>query len=526
MRGPRRRILILISLVVILLLVIASWPNDHDTILASADKVQITESAFKASYVQWLLATGVPDVPQRRVAYIKDLAATKLLIQDARDNGIETEPHYRDRQERLSRKLLIELYVQKTLLDTIQVTDAETRTAFMQAQTEVTARHLYARTLPEAEALYRELGSGADWDSLARKIFQSPQLQQSGGQLPPFSFDETDPNFEEAAFALPIGSYSKPVRTAQGYSIITVDDRFTSPIITESDYIAKRHLFEAYVRDRKRNSARRDFVLDLLEQADLVFHDETADALLARLIHGAAAESPDHWDQILLEVAVPPMTWTVRDFRDHARFASDRQRAQVQTVADLKEFSRGLVAGAIMHGRARSLDRDPEFQEKLQDALDEYIVAHIRQTLEVAIREDEIQAYYDKAPASEFAWPAEVQLKWQMHATAEQTNHCETVNQVAWLDRTQLGELADEVFAVNEGACLGPYESAQGWVSFQVGPQREPRRQSLTEARGAIEAMLRQQQLREQRTALYDSLAEQHHLNINVDLVSELVLDI
>ena len=526
MHGPQRRFLILISLAVILFLVIASWPNDRDTILASADKVLITDSAFEESYVQWLLATGVSDAPQRRVAYIKDLAATELLIQNARDDGIESEPHYRDREERLSRKLLIELYVQKTVLDTIQVTDAEIRTAFVQAQTEVTARHLYARTLPEAEALYRQLGSGANWDSIARKVFKSPQLQQSGGQLPPFTFDETDPNFEEAAFALPIGTYSKPVRTAQGYSIIKVDDRFTSPIITESDYIAKRHLFEAYVKDRKRNRARKDYVLNLLDQAYLVFNEPTADALLARLLHGAAAESRDLWDQVLLEVTEPPMTWTVREFRDQARFASDRQRAQVQTIADLKEFTRGLVAGAIMHSQAQSLDRDPEYQEKLQNALDEYIVTHIRQTLEVIVHEDEIQAYFNNAPASEFARPAQVQLRWQMHATAELATHCEAVNQVAWFDRTQLGGLADEIFAANEGACLGPYESAQGWVSFQVGPQREPTRQSLDEARGAIEAMLRQQQLRDQRTTLYDSLAEQHHLNINVDLVSDLVLDI
>ncbi|MDE2835048.1 MAG: peptidylprolyl isomerase [Bacteroidota bacterium] len=520
MQSPSRHHLIAISLPVVLLglLVIAKWPKDP--VLASADQLRITEADFRQAYTQWLLTAGVPDASQRRVAFIKDLAATRLLIQEARSGGIEDEPHYQDRRERLSRKLLIEFYAERNVLDTISVSDAEARQVFMRAQTQVTASHLYARTKSEAEKLYAELTSGADWDSLARQVFRDPKLQQSGGQLPPFSFDETDPGFEETAFTLPVGTYSHPIRTAQGYSIIRVDDRFSHPLLIESDYAAKRPLYEAYVKDRKRKAARRDYLLDLVDDAGIVFHEITVHNLLDRILHGAASESDQLWEAVLLEAAHPPMVWTVGDFREQARFTSDRQRGQVRTAEDLKEFVCGLVAGAIILEAARSLKHEPEYQDRLREALDAYIVDHKRRMLDVEIAEHDIKEYYRDAPASEFMWPAQVQLHWQVPASDE------SAHRAAWFDRAQLGAWADEAFEAAEGMLLRPIETPRGPVSVRVGPRRPERRQTLEEAHAAIETMLRHQRVRKERIALYDSLAARHHLIIYEDPVTQLDLDL
>ena len=526
MKSPSRHHLIAIGLPVVLLglLAIAKWPKDP--VLASADHLRITEADFREAYTEWLLTTGVPDAPQRRVAFIKDLAATRLLIQEARNNGIEDEPHFQARLERLSRKLLIELYVERNALDTISVSDADARQAYIRSQTQVTASHLYARTQAEAETLYSKLVAGANWDSLARQVFRDPELLQSGGQLPPFSFDETDPNFEEAAFTLPVGTYSRPVRTAQGYSIIRVDDRFSHPLLVESDYAAKRPLFEAYVKDRKRKAARRVFLLDLVDDARIVFNDNTLHNLLERILHGTASESEQLWEAVLLEASNPPVSWTVRDFREHARFASDRQREQVRIAEDLKEFAIGLVAGAIMLEAAQSLSREQVYQDRLREALDVYLVDRMRRTLEVEIAEHEIEEYYRNAPTSEFMWPAQVQLHWQVQASESQAENDASARRSAWFDRAQLGAMADGVFEADEGMLLHPIETPRGPVSVRVGPQRAERRQTLGEARAAIEAMLRQQRLRRERVALYDSLRARHHLTVDEDLVTQLVLDL
>lgn len=508
--------------------VIAKWPKGADSALASADGVEISESAFKAAYTDWLLTTGVTDAPERRVAYIKDLAATKLVVRNARRDGIEDEPHFKDREDHLSRKLLIDLYMEELVLDTLQVTEQDVRRAYMRAQTQVTARHLYARTRPEADTLHARLKAGEDWDELAREVFRDPKLRQSGGLLPTFSFDETDPNFEEVAFELPLDTYSKPVRTAQGYSIIKVVDRFTRPIITETEFAAKRPLFEVYARDKKRSMARTAYLMNLVDEADIRFNEKTLDALMVRILGEGAAETPDLWDQVLLQFNEPQIRWTVEDFREHARYASDRQRAQVRDATDLREFARGLVTGALILDKARTMEGHPAFKEKLREALDEYIVSHTRRTLEVTVSEHDIETYYNSAPKSEFARPAQVQLTWQTFETDADARHTGGTadSETAWFDRAQLGSMAEDMFAADEGDRFGLYETPQGYVSLVVGPQRAEHVRPLEEVRSNIEAMLRHKRLREERVALYDSLAERHHLNIDVERVTELELGV
>ena len=49
----------------------------------------------------------------------------KLLVQEAKDAGITSEEAYRFERERATQKLLLEAYAQRTLYDTLQVTQDE-----------------------------------------------------------------------------------------------------------------------------------------------------------------------------------------------------------------------------------------------------------------------------------------------------------------------------------------------------------------------------------------------------------------
>ena len=519
-----------VSLLGLLILVIASvtWFRDRELVLAHADGVVVTQEEFTEAYGKWLITTGMSDAPRHRVAFIKDMAATRLVVRDARRGGIGQALHYQTRLEHLSRKLLIDLYVYEALLDTVEVTEREVRDAYVRAQTEITARHLYAQTWLEADGLRKRLSAGESFEALAREVFKDPQLQASGGLLPPFTFDEMDPAFEDAAFTLPAGVYSQPVRTAQGYSIIKVEHRFTRPLITESEFVAKQHLFEVYVLQRKRADIRRKFLHALVKEAAIVFDEAVLEALWGLIRNGAASEGPLLWDRVLLRYGQPQVEWTVADFREHARFASDQQRGQVRDVADLKNFASGLVAGAIMLQRAEVFKQRPAYLDRLREALDDYIISYTRRKLNVDIPEDEIYAYYQNAPVTEFRRPAQVHLRWRIFPTEAEARLARQVTDgsTRYFEASQLGSLAKEVFAAKEGARIGPVKTVQGWVVAIVGPQRPPRQKPYEDVRDSILAMLRDQRLRKQRVDLYNSLATRHDLNVNVDLVTNLALDI
>lgn len=80
-----------------------------------------------------------------------------------------------------------------------------------------------SRSKAEAEEQIRQLksqvDSGADFAALARQHSDCPS-GKSGGDLGTFGRGQMVPEFEQAAFGLPVGGTSDVVETAFGYHLI------------------------------------------------------------------------------------------------------------------------------------------------------------------------------------------------------------------------------------------------------------------------------------------------------------------
>jgi hypothetical protein len=109
---------------------------------------------------------------------------------------------------------------------------------------QIRARHILIRmqgspiTLPagqkdftEAEALAKALEirqkivEGTDFADLARAESNDSGSSSKGGELGFLKPGQTVPSFEEAAFALPVGEISPPVKTTYGYHLIQVEEK-------------------------------------------------------------------------------------------------------------------------------------------------------------------------------------------------------------------------------------------------------------------------------------------------------------
>lgn len=84
-----------------------------------------------------------------------------------------------------------------------------------------------AKTL--AAATYQKLKSGEDFAALARTNSDDEATNAKGGVLPAFTRGAMQAEFETAAFALPVGGVSEPVKTKYGYHIIQVNERRAFP---------------------------------------------------------------------------------------------------------------------------------------------------------------------------------------------------------------------------------------------------------------------------------------------------------
>jgi peptidyl-prolyl cis-trans isomerase C len=70
-----------------------------------------------------------------------------------------------------------------------------------------------------------KIAAGADFGALAQEVSDDSSSAKNKGRIPGITRGKTDPDFEQAAFALKPGDVSEPVLSRFGYHIIRLDSR-------------------------------------------------------------------------------------------------------------------------------------------------------------------------------------------------------------------------------------------------------------------------------------------------------------
>jgi parvulin-like peptidyl-prolyl isomerase len=500
-------------------------PEPADAV-ARVDDETIEADEFRSRYVAYLLATGLSDEQRHRLHVANTMIAERLLVRDAREAGLTSTPAYGEAIERIRQKLLVEAYVQRMAYDTIQVGEAELEGWYARSRTHVEARHLYARTPEEAHALRDRLAGGETFESLAREVFADTLLANSGGALGPFAMDEMDPAFEEAAYTLPIGVVSPPVRTQTGYSILRVDRRETDPVLTEYDFATRRDRLLHYATYRRKIAARAALARRLAEELAPAYVEASVDRLLDqiagtpdRLETGEAASA---WLDAPLVTFGPERaraSWTIARFREAARFTSEAQRVAVKDRASLLAFIEGLLVREAMIREAERLrvDRDSAYTQAFAAAERDWVREEALRALarNTPVPEDSIASYLHRY-RHEFVEPARVHVgeilvdqkteadSLRAGLTPEtfadvarrysrRPGAAATGGDLGFVSAEQLGVMAGPVFEAPSGRVLGPLEVQGRYVLFLVGERREAHSMSAEEARPFVEERLRRE---------------------------------
>jgi len=121
----------------------------------------------------------------------------------------------------------------------------------------------HAKAKTEIDTIKVKLSEGGDFAELAKEHSSCPSKEQ-GGSLGSFGRGRMVPEFEEAAFALDLGTVSDVVKTQFGYHLITVTERteastrsleeVSEEIRTHLDRQAEGKLFQAFVDGLRENA--------------------------------------------------------------------------------------------------------------------------------------------------------------------------------------------------------------------------------------------------------------------------------
>lgn len=88
----------------------------------------------------------------------------------------------------------------------------------------VKACHILVDTKEQADMIKAKLDSGECFETIAKKYSKCPS-KDVGGDLGYFEKGQMVKEFEDAAFELPVGKISEPVKTQFGWHIIKVCDK-------------------------------------------------------------------------------------------------------------------------------------------------------------------------------------------------------------------------------------------------------------------------------------------------------------
>ncbi len=165
--------------------------------------------------------------------------------------------------------LIINIFLEKEIYSGIVVSDEEARKAYSENKNsyEHSARalvsHLFFESKDEAEIAYQRLEEGANFSQLARNISADQQSAQNNGLLGYIEKGQVDDNFEEVAFSLNPGEYSRPVQTQFGYHIIRTEELVEAGITPFEEI---KNSIKNQLGEQKRQQVLNEYVKELRKE--------------------------------------------------------------------------------------------------------------------------------------------------------------------------------------------------------------------------------------------------------------------
>lgn len=171
---------------------------------------------------------------QRAQALLDLIINIRLASAAAIAEGLDKSPQVQQRIELLRDRTLYSEFLRKVFATAVTEEAARKRfdeeLAKFTPQDQVRASHILVKTEDEAKAIIVDLDKGGDFAAIAKEKSIDPGSGANGGDLGFFGKGMMVPSFEAAAFALPVGTYSKtPVQSDFGYHVILVTETRKEP---------------------------------------------------------------------------------------------------------------------------------------------------------------------------------------------------------------------------------------------------------------------------------------------------------
>lgn len=253
--------------------------KEDSRVLAEIDGEKITLSEFTRELDKIPLELKMFVLSQvGKKNYLERMITKKLLLREAKKEGIEKEKEFQERLSELREQLLIEMLLKKKITTDFRIDDAELKKYYeahkeeFKRPPEINTRHILLKTEEEARQIQEKLMKGEDFVELAKKYSIDPAAKVTGGELGYHPRGSLVPEYEEEAFKLKkVGQISGIVKSRFGYHLIRLEG-IKPPSYAKFDEV--KELIRQRMIQEKQGEILQKYIEDLKKNAKIKINED------------------------------------------------------------------------------------------------------------------------------------------------------------------------------------------------------------------------------------------------------------
>ena len=200
---------------------------------------------------------GYYKTEQGKKILIDNLKKNYLLYEYAKEQKFENNKDVLAQLDEAKKQIMVAIFLQENIEKKVNVKNPDVKKYFKENKEEfktdeqVKAKHILVKTEEEAKEIIVKLAKGEEFVLLAKEFSTDPSAKTNNGDLGWFSKGRMVKPFENAAFDLKKGEYTKnPVQTPFGWHIILVEDKKEAKELTFDE--AKEDLKVSLVQKKQK----------------------------------------------------------------------------------------------------------------------------------------------------------------------------------------------------------------------------------------------------------------------------------
>ncbi len=513
-------------LIVFVVLGLAACNIERAGYVAEVNGKKITADEFSERYEKYRAQTSERDNIILRKKILNNMVNEILIFDDVHTQGLDRDSISMEKQKDIKDQALLDGYAKRITIDTMTVSEGELYREFRAYNTKVSARFVYAKSEAEAQSLREQLQHGTSFSTLAKRVFTDPRLAGSGGYLGFFGYSEMEPALQDAAFSLPVGVLSDPIKLRVGYAIVKVEKHVELPLVSESDYAKVKPKLEDAIRGRKTMEFLKEEGNKTAQDLRPSFNEETLKKVFDNWSYisreeGARPVSENRYKQIEDIASLPLVqfngqSWTVKDFVHAAKKTRPKYRRFVKTVENLREVAEGLVMRTVLLQKAKDagLEHDQRVELQVRLARESYFLNRWGELAQDSVTEtgidDKAKLGYFEKHRDQFTDPPLVNAAEILVTTQSEANQllkeakqgvdfgmlarthsirasaARRNGELGYVPPSAFGTISEKVFRANVGQIVGPEYLNPNYVILKVLGKKSPRQRTFEESKDAV----------------------------------------